>query len=31
LESPGAAAAGDRYELEVNGGASRITVAEIDA
>ena len=31
LESPGAGTAADRYELEVNGGASRITVAEIDA
>jgi DNA-binding MarR family transcriptional regulator len=29
LETPGAAAVGSRYEIEVNGGASRITVEAI--
>jgi DNA-binding MarR family transcriptional regulator len=29
LESPGASAAADRYSVEINGGVSRLTVAEI--
>ena len=31
LESPGASAADDRYDLEFTGGASKIAVTEIDA
>jgi DNA-binding MarR family transcriptional regulator len=31
LESSGAATAGDRYELEFTGGASKIAVTELDA
>ena len=31
LESAGAASAPDRYVIELEGGASRITVTEIDA
>jgi DNA-binding MarR family transcriptional regulator len=30
LESAGASTATDRYELEINGGASKVTITEID-